>query len=133
MIGGLRPRELIVVAAAVGAGLIGSAVALGSRNADDQFLQDEQHPTNLAAAAVERVVRSAPDPHSGKGSAAAATCVRRGSGVLGNPWSCVLRYPSGKRVRVSVEVNQDGSYDGFYKIKGGAGVTGCCIQTPGAR
>lgn len=133
MIGGLRLRELVVVGAAVGAGLAGSAVALGSRNADEQFLQDELHPTNLGPAAVERVVRSAPDPRTGKGSGLDATCTRRGKGVLGNPWSCVVRYPSGKRVRISVEVNQDGSYDGFYRIAGGAGVHGCCVEIPGAR
>src|SRR3954447_17272002 len=113
MIGDLRLRELVVIGAAVGAGLTGSAVALAHRGGDEQFLQDELHPVNLQAAAVEPVVRTAPDPVSGTGSAVSAACKRRGAGVLGNPWSCVLRYPSGKRVRMNVEINPDGSYDGF--------------------
>jgi hypothetical protein len=123
----------VVLGAALATGLAGTAVALGNRGGDAQFLQDELHPTNLRADAVDRVVRSAPDPHSGKGSGVSASCTRRGAGVIGNPWSCVVRYRSGKRVRISVEVNQDGSYDGFYRNAGGAGVHGCCIQIPGAR
>jgi hypothetical protein len=127
----LRIRELVVVGAAVGAGLAGTAVALGSRGADEQFLQDQRHPPNLRAFDVERVVRSAPDPATGKGKGLAATCKSRGSGQLRNPWSCVVRYPSGKRVRIAVRIQQDGYYSGRYA--GGGGATGCCIDLPGTR
>jgi hypothetical protein len=133
MIGGLRTRELVVVGAAVTAGLAGTAVALGSRGADAQFLQDQRHPPNLRPADVERVVRTAPDPATGKGRGVAATCKRRGSGQLGNPWSCVVRFPSGKRYRLNVRVQQDGYYDGAYVGVKGAAATGCCIDLPGTR
>src|SRR3954454_6809371 len=103
MIGGLRTGELVVVGAAVAAGLAGTAVALGSRGADAQFLQDQRHPPNLRPTDVERVVSTAPDPLTGKGRGAAATCTRRGSGQFGNPWSCVVRYPSGKHYRLTVQ------------------------------
>jgi hypothetical protein len=133
MIGSLRPRELVVIGAALTAGVAGTTVALGNRGADAQFLQDQRHPPNLRAADVERVVRSAPDPLSGKGHAVAATCARRGSGQLGNPWSCVVRYPSGKRYRLAVRVQQDGYYDGRYVGVKGAAATGCCIDLPGTK
>jgi hypothetical protein len=131
MIGELRMRELVVVGAAVGSGLVGTAVALGSRGADEQFLQDQRNPARLRPADVERVVSSAPDPATGTGRGLAATCTSRGSGPLGNPWSCVVRYPSGKRVRIAVRVQQDGYYSGRYA--GGGGATGCCIDLPGTR
>jgi hypothetical protein len=131
MIGGLRTRELVVAGAALGAALAGSVVALGSRGADAQFLQDQRHPPSLRAAAVERVVRTAPDPMTGKGSAEAATCKSRGSGQLRNPWSCFVRFRSGKAVRMTVVVQQDGSYDGRYVGVKSAAATGCCIDVPG--
>jgi hypothetical protein len=119
------------MAAVLTAGFVGALVTLGSRGADAQFLQDQRHPPNLQPAAVERVVRTAPDPKTGKGSAQSATCTRRGSGQLGNPWSCVVRFASGKRVRMVVVVQQDGSYDGRYVGVKGAAATGCCIDLPG--
>lgn len=131
MIGDLRVTEVAAIGAAVVAGLAGSAVALGSRAADTQFLNDQRNPPNLRPRDVERVVRTAPDPATGKGSGVVADCRRQGSGPLGNPWSCVVRFPSGKRVRVAVRVENDGSYTGRYR--GGGGVEGCCIDLPGAR
>jgi hypothetical protein len=131
MIAQLRTRELVVLAAVIGTGVAGTAVALGSRGADEQLLQDQRHPPELRPAEVERVVRTAPDPGTGKGSGLAATCKRGGSGPLGNPWSCIVRYPDGKRVRIAVRVQQDGYYVGRYAQGGGA--TGCCIDLPGTR
>jgi hypothetical protein len=131
VIGDLRIRELIVAGTAVAAGLAGTAVALGSRGANEQFLQEQRHPPNLRAADVERVVSSAPDPATGKGRGVAATCTSSGSGPLRNPWSCVVRYGSGKRVRIAVRVQQDGYYSGRYA--GGGAATGCCIDLPGTR
>jgi hypothetical protein len=123
----------VVVGAAVTAGLAGTAVALASRGADAQFLQDQRHPPNLRPGDVERVVRTAPDPQTGKGRGVAATCTRKGSGPLGNPWSCVVRYSSGQRYRLSVRVLEDGYYDGRYVAVKGAAASGCCIDLPGTR
>lgn len=131
MIFELRTRELVVLGVTLGAGLAGTAVALGSRGADDQFLQDQRHPPTLKAADVERVVKTAPDPAVGKGGGVAATCTSKGSGPLKNPWTCVVRYPSGKRVRIAVRIKEDGYYSGRYA--GGGAATGCCIDLPGTR
>jgi hypothetical protein len=131
VIAGLRGRELVVLGAVLGAGLAGTAVALGSRGADEEFLQEQRNPPSLRASDVERVVKSAPDPATGKGAGVAATCKSRGSGQLKNPWTCVVRYSSGKRVRIAVRIRQDGYYSGRYA--GGGGATGCCIDVPGTR
>jgi hypothetical protein len=124
---------LFTIGAVLAAGVIGAAVSLAGRNADTQFLQNQRHPPALQAAAVERVVRTAPDPKSGKGSGSSATCTRHGSGTLGNPWSCLVRFPSGKRVRLKVVVNHDGSYDGTYIGVRGAAASGCCVELAGSR
>jgi hypothetical protein len=131
MSGDLRPRELTVVAAALLAGLAGTAVALGSGGGDAQFIQDQQHPPNLRATDVERVVRSAPDPLAGSGEGTSARCTRGGPTALGNPWSCLVSYRSGRQVRIAVRVNEDGTYRGRYA--GGGQAEGCCIDLPGAR
>lgn len=127
----LRVRDLVIVGATLTAGVLGAVVALGSRGADAQFLQNQQHPPNLGPAEVARVVRSAPDPKTGTGSGKSAACARLGRGPLGNPWSCVVTFPSGRRVRLRVRVNEDGTYSGRYA--GGGGATGCCIDLPGAQ
>ena len=131
MIDDARNPGFAGMAAVLTAGVVGALVSLGGRGADAQLLQDQRHPPDLRAAAVERVVRSAPDPQSGKGSGNAATCARRGSGPLGNPWSCVVRFPSGKRARLRVVVQPDGSYEGRYIGVRGAAASGCCIDLPG--
>lgn len=133
MIRDLRIRELAVVSATVVAGLAGTTVALGGRSADDQFLQDQRNPPNLRPADVERVVKTAPDPATGKGKGVAATCKKHGSSPLGNPWSCVVSYPGGKRVAIAVRVGDDGYYSGRYAVAGAARATGCCIDLPGTR
>ena len=130
MIAGLRTPQLVVLGAVLGVGLAGSLVAFGSRGADAQFVQEQRHPPNLRATDVERVVRSAPDPSTGKGSGVAATCKSAGSGPLGNPWTCVVRYRSGRRARLTVRVSDDGNYVGRYAGGGGA-ARGCCIDLPG--
>jgi hypothetical protein len=112
------------------AGLAGTVVAVANRGADSNFLHNQQHPAPLKPADVERVVRTAPDPLVGKGSGIAATCTPQGSGPLRNPWSCVVRYKSGRRARLRVRVANDGSYLGRYA--GGGAAEGCCIEIPGA-
>jgi hypothetical protein len=128
-----RTRELAALAGALTAGLAGTAVALGNRGGDTQFLQDQLRPPALGAAAVERVVRTAPDPFSGKGSGTSATCSKGGRGLLGNPWTCTVRYKSGKTARLRVDVDDDGTYAGRYLGVAGAAATGCCIDLPGER
>ena len=126
------PRlDLLTIGVVAAAGLAGAFVALGDRGAQAEFLHDQRNPPNLQAADVERVVRTAPDPQTGKGAGGSASCSRRGRSPLGNPWSCIVNYPSGKRVRITVRVMPDGEYEGRYT--GGGAASGCCIDLPGTR
>lgn len=133
MTSALRKRELAVLVAALVTGLAGAVVGLGARNGDAQFLHDQLQPPNLRAVDVERVVQTAPDPRTGSGEGDAATCKRGADTPLGNPWSCVIRYPSGRRARLGVRVLADGSYEGRFRDVAGAGASGCCIDLPGTR
>jgi hypothetical protein len=127
----LRIRDLVIIGSAVCAGLAGTIVVLGDRGADAQFLQDQRHPPSLRGVDVARVVRTAPDPRTGKGAGLSATCSRGSRTELGNPWSCVVTYPGGHTVQLGVRVRQDGTYVASYG--GGGGATGCCIDLPGAQ
>jgi hypothetical protein len=127
----LRIRELVTLGSLLAAGVAGTLVTLASRDADAQFVRDQRNPPELQAAAVERVVRTAPDPQTGRGAGVSASCERGSSQPLGNPWSCVVRYRSGKSVRIRVRLLPDGTYTGRYA--GGGGASGCCIDLPGTR
>jgi hypothetical protein len=133
VIGGLRTRQLVTITTVTTAGLAGSVVALAHRGGDAPFLQEQRHPPSLRAMDVARVVQTAPDPRTRKGSAITAACTKRGGGELGNPWSCVVRYRDGKRIRLSVHVHRDGTYAARYQGIGGGGATGCCIDVPGTQ
>lgn len=112
-------------------GLAGTAVALGSRGAEEEFLHEQRNPPKLRPADVELVVQSAPDPQVGSGAGIRADCDAGSDSSFGNPWSCAVTYKSGRRVRIRVRVLRDGTYTGRYE--GGGGASGCCIDLPGTR
>jgi hypothetical protein len=127
----LRVKELLVLGSVLAAGLAGTAVAISGRGADTQFIQNQRHPPSLRPGDVERVVRTAPDPALGKGSGVAASCTPYGSGPLRSPWTCVVRYKSGRSARLVVRIRNDGTYLGRYA--GGGAAQGCCIDLPGSQ
>ncbi len=123
---GLRVRDLVILVLVLAAALFGTARALGGRGADSAFLYRQENPPRLRASDVERLLRSAPDPRSGRGRANAATCRPGGSGKLRNPWRCTLRYRGGHRVGFTARLRRDGSYFGRYR--GGGKAVGCCLS-----
>jgi hypothetical protein len=127
---GLRALDLVILGAMLVGALAGTVTALGGRGGDTAVLLRDGGPSQLSAAAVERVLRSAPEPGSGRGRGNAATCRSRGAGALRNPWTCRVSYASGRRALVRVQVKSDGSYLGRYR--GGGETEGCCIAVPGA-
>lgn len=126
----MRFRDIVAVGSLLAAGVAGSLVAFTGRDADPVFLERQRNPDRLSAQAVNRVVRTAPDPQVGSGSGISATCRPTGTGALRNPWTCTVRYASGARARLLVEVRPDGSYIGRYRVGGTA--EGCCVATPAA-
>ncbi len=130
--GGLGVRELVILAALLVAALAGAANALGGRGADSAFLHRQEHPPRLQRSDVERLVRTAPDPMTGRGQAVAASCRPGRSRGLRNPWRCALTYRDGeragavRRVGFSARLRRDGGYVGWYR--GGGKAVGCCLR-----
>ena len=123
--------QLATLVAVLATGSVGALVTLAHRNADPQLIAEQRNPPPLKPPDVEHVVKSAPDPSTGKGSGESATCRRGAPTAFGNPWTCTIRYKSGRRVQMTVKVLVDGTYQGRYS--GGGGATGCCIDLPGTR
>jgi hypothetical protein len=100
----------------------------------------QQHSQRLTAAAVDRVVRAAPDPVAEPAHARGigADCAPLGIGGLLNPWRCSILYPSGRQVGYLVTIHADGSYTGdheFVRYRGRSypdtgTITGCCVSVP---
>jgi hypothetical protein len=126
--GPTRPSELVVVAALALPALAGGVAAVGGRGADDAFLLRQENPTQVTAAAVERLIRTAPDPAPPhKSPAVRSRCRPEGGRELRNPWRCVVRYRSGSVARFKVTIKSDGGYLARYG-NGPATATGCCLQ-----
>jgi hypothetical protein len=126
--GGLRPPQAVVLLVGLAAGLAGTAVALGGRDADDEFLAQQRNPLSVRRADVERAARSAPEPVASRRSpVVTAHCRAAGSGDLRNPWTCRLRYRSGTIAHYRITVGPDGSFVGDH-LEGTGVLKGCCVE-----
>jgi len=123
-------RVFLLVGPPLLVGLVASVIALDARNSGDAFTAGQRHLHALEPAEVERVVSTAPAPiDPAKNGKASARCASRGSGKLGNPWLCALRYRSGLTVRYLVTVQSNGEYLGERQSEPRIGfIRGCCIQ-----
>jgi hypothetical protein len=129
-----RPALLVVLLLAVG--LLASALALRSREGNTQLVAQQQGLLPVSAAALQRLILTTSDPRPGHGGrAAGARCVSAHPSALGDPWTCVVRYPQLPRIRFAVDVHADRSISGVGHPEGGAGgtalsVSGCCVRAP---
>jgi hypothetical protein len=64
----------------------------------------------------------------GRGGGTGARCRALGDGPLRNPWTCTVRYATGRTAQLAVTVAPDGAYAGRYR--GGGTAEGCCIELP---
>ena len=124
-----RAASAIPLVLVVAVGLAGSLVALSGRGANADFLFRQEHPPTLQPAAVERVVKTAPNP-VGRRPGVSARCRPGSARGLRNPWACSVLYRSGHRERLRVQVRADASYVGIY-ASNPARARGCCIAIPG--
>jgi hypothetical protein len=126
-------RPGLLVALIVAVGLAGTAVALGSREGDPRFAAGQQGLMPVRAGALERLILTTSDPRPARGGhARKVSCVSGTASALGDPWTCVVRYPRLPRVRYRVTVYADRSIYGTGRAEGpavGAGLTvrGCCV------
>lgn len=130
--GGLLVGSILLV------GLAGTVAALHGREDNTQFVAKQQALTPVGAAQLERLVLTTSDPRPGYSSpptrARAAHCVAGTRTALGNPWSCVVRYPRLPRVRYRVTVHGDRSIYGLGQpegrpLRGVLTIGGCCVAT----
>ncbi|HEX8123195.1 MAG TPA: hypothetical protein VF549_18225 [Solirubrobacteraceae bacterium] len=119
-----------LVLPAVLAGIAGTVVAVAGREPGDTFVLRQKRLQPVKAAELEAAVKQAPNalPGSGGGRGVSARCTSRGEGTLGNPWRCVVVYPSGDRIRYRVTVTPDRRFHGTAPA---LDIRGCCAGEPG--
>lgn len=116
-------------------GAAGAALALHGREGDPQFVAGQQTLQPVGPASLEGLLLTTSDPRPGHGGRARAVrCRAGGTGALGDPWTCVVRYPQLPRIRFHVTVDAGGAIAGHGLPEGvRAGteltVSGCCVQT----
>jgi hypothetical protein len=129
-----HPGLLVTLVLAVG--VAGAVVALHSREDDAQFVSAQQALAPVGATQLERLILTTSDPRPGYGRpparARAARCLSATRTALGDPWSCVVRYPRLPRVRYRVTVHADRSIYGSGQpegrpLGGALTVRGCCV------
>ncbi len=126
----------LLVALVLVVGIAGTAVALRSREGNAQFVSRQQALAPVRAAQLEALILTTSDPRPGYGGplarARAARCASVTRSALGNPWSCVVRYPRPPDVRYRVIVHADRSIYGSgqpigTQLRGVLTVRGCCV------
>lgn len=119
-------------------GIAGSVLALRSREDNTQFVAQQQAVAPVQASQLDGLILTTADPRPGfAGRARTASCRSGAAGALGNPWTCVVRYPRLPRVRYRVNVYADRSIRGFGRpegqliggvpIRDDLTVKGCCV------
>jgi hypothetical protein len=132
MIGPLRwpgaPVALILIV-----GIAGSVVALSAREGDSEFAAAQRDLSPVEPGALERLVSTTSDPRPGyRGRALDARCRTHAARALGNPWTCVVRYPRAPLVRYEVTVHANRSISGVGQpadrpLRGALSISGCCV------
>jgi hypothetical protein len=119
-------------------GIVAAVVAIHGREDNAQFVSQQQALAPVGAFQLERLILTTSDPRPGysrpPARALGARCVSATHSALGNPWSCVVRYPRLPRVRYRVTVYADRSIFGSGQpegapLKGLLTVRGCCVAS----
>jgi hypothetical protein len=125
-------RALLVILPVAVVGVIGAIVAIGARETDPNFVFRQQHAATIEPRQVERLVMRAREPVPGNNKTAAVdgTCTPGKQGERRNPWTCVIKYGSGRVVSYQVTIAPDGSLRGSDAFAERL-VSGCCVTVPG--
>jgi hypothetical protein len=129
-------RPALIVAALLVIGAAGTAIALGGREGNTQFTAQQQSLLPVSAAAVQRLLLTTSDPRPGFGGRARSVhCLSHNHLALGNPWTCLVRYPRLPRIRYITSVFADRSIHATGLPEGSTrgtelSVRGCCVGAP---
>ncbi len=132
----------LLVALILAVGIAATVLALHGREDNAQFVSAQQALAPVSAVQLERLILTTSDPRPGYGGregghsprALAVRCESANASALGNPWSCVVRYPRLPRVRYRVSVYADRSIFGAGEPEGASlqgvlTVRGCCVAS----
>ena len=117
-------------------GIAGAVVSLRDREGNSQFAAEQRSPAGVAGSGIEAIILTTHDPRPGlSGRVRSADCRAGSAAPLGNPWTCVVRYPSPPLVSYRVSVHADGSIFGSgqpegSQVSGDLTLSGCCVTTP---
>jgi hypothetical protein len=110
-----RPGLLVGLVLAVG--LAATGVAVSAREANTQFVAAQQGLVPVRAPQLEQLVSTTDDPRPfHRGRALGARCTSSGTGALGNPWSCEVRYPELPAIHYAVTVRANRSIEGVARL-----------------
>ncbi len=126
-----------LVAMLLALAVISFVLVRAGQGAGAQLLARQEQAAALTPAAVERVVRAAPEAASGARGRSAA-CTPGSAGELRNPWRCTITYPSGQRIAWRIMLRANGSYLGGDQVvidrgeaqQASGEITGCCVTIP---
>ncbi len=128
-------RPALIVGLVIVVGAAGTVIALKSREANTQFVAQQQGLLPVSAATVQRLLLTTSDPRPGFGGRARhAGCHAMSTTTLGNPWRCLVDYPRKPAVRYQLSVYPNRSIHGSGQPEGVRGVplsvNGCCVGGP---
>ena len=110
-------------------GVVAGLLTIAAHQGDAAFVYNQQHPRTVQPRQFELVIAKSNEPlPTGQGKPAiGAHCTPGNNGPKRNPWSCTVRYGSGRSYTYSLEVRRDGKFKGVDPT-GTRIVTGCCIS-----
>jgi hypothetical protein len=123
---GVSVKATAVLIAVALVGVAGAVTATAAREPDEAFLFRQRAPGQVRAQALVAQLRRTDEPVPASPTrAVAAACRSAGTGELKNPWSCRVRYASGRVFRYRIVVAPDGSFRGSdptgQRVVSGAG------------
>jgi hypothetical protein len=121
-------RGVFLLLPTLAIGVIAGLLTIAAHQGDAAWVFSQQHPRNVSPRQFETVIAKTREPlPTGQGlPAASARCIPGNQGPKRNPWSCTVRYGSGRKITYSLEVRPDGKFKGVDPT-GTRIVTGCCI------
>jgi hypothetical protein len=121
-------RGVFLLLPALVIGVIAGLSTIAAHQGDAAFIFNQQHPRTVQPRQFELVIAKTNEPlPSGPGKrASGAKCTPGTNGPKRNPWSCTVRYGSGRSITYSLEVQPTGKFKGVDRT-GTRIVTGCCI------
>jgi hypothetical protein len=122
-------RALLLIGPVLLVGIAAALYSVSSRG-DAAFVFDQQHARAASDRELEALVRQPrePTPEGPGEPGRSARCAPGSATGQRNPWTCTVRYPSGKRIRYRVQVARNGRYVGQDRT-GQFIIRGCCTGT----